>query len=232
MSSIYIKLGYPKQVEEALICSDVVTVTTENLAHHVRKYNTNVHVLPNCIDPDLPQAKKINTPNRRVRFGWIGGVYHLQDIRSKRADFFKFFRDKELGYNAQLCLGGYTLGQDEYKKIEEVMTDNYSLDKDYKEYLLANFIYGTHYMNDKPYKRLYSLDVNNYLRLYNEVDVSLIPLVKNTFNSCKSELKLIEAGMMGKAVICDDVEPYTNHLTEFNKSGTFYERIVELTYNQ
>jgi len=51
-------------------------------------------------------------------------------------------------------------------------------------------------------------DIWHYHNLYNFMDVSLVPLVDNKFNSLKSELKLIEAGFFKKAVICSNVHPY------------------------
>jgi hypothetical protein len=48
----------------------------------------------------------------------------------------------------------------------------------------------------------------SYPQFYNLLDVSLVPLADNTFNSLKSELKLIEAGFFRKAVIVDNVYPY------------------------
>src|SRR3990167_4322442 len=44
--------------------------------------------------------------------------------------------------------------------------------------------------------------------IYNEIDVALVPLKENGFNKCKSELKIVEAGWMKKAVICSDMSPY------------------------
>jgi glycosyltransferase involved in cell wall biosynthesis len=47
---------------------------------------------------------------------------------------------------------------------------------------------------------------------YNFVDVALAPLKETTFNKCKSELKIIEAAAMGKALIASDVYPYNEIL--------------------
>jgi hypothetical protein len=51
-------------------------------------------------------------------------------------------------------------------------------------------------------------DIWSYPQFYNHLDVSLVPLADNKFNSLKSELKLIEAGFFRKAVIVDNVYPY------------------------
>ena len=48
--------------------------------------------------------------------------------------------------------------------------------------------------------------------MYEEVDVALIPMEHGVFNSCKSELKLIEAGWTKCAAIVSDVLPYAPHV--------------------
>lgn len=233
----YKRSGYSKQVDDAIKYSDLIFTTNVWLLNQIKKLNHNVFVIPNSIDTSLPQYKKANIPNRRLRFGWIGGVYHLRDIQLMSADFYKFYNDPECLKNAQLCLGGYTPGQGEYEKIESEMTFNYRLDKDYKDYLLSKSIGMQHYMNDKPYKRLYGKDVENYMKLYNDIDVSLIPLADNLFNSCKSELKMIEAGVMGKACIVAETKPYILAISnknsfKVNKSSSFYDGIKYFLNNR
>ena len=53
-----------------------------------------------------------------------------------------------------------------------------------------------------------NLPVDEYMNLYNETSIALIPLKDNKFNRSKSELKMIEAGWAHKAVVVSDVEPY------------------------
>ena len=59
-------------------------------------------------------------------------------------------------------------------------------------------------------------DIWNYPQFYNYLDVSLVPLEDSKFNSMKSELKMIEAGAFGKAVIVSNVKPYTNVISDKN----------------
>ena len=237
MYEIYKQKNYPKNIEEALKYSDVITTTNVWLQNQIKKINPNVYVVPNCIDGSLPQYKQYESNNKRLRFGWIGGVYHLSDIRLMGADFYKFYKDEQCINEAQLCLGGYTKGQREYRDIEKEMTNNYTLEKTYKEYLLKDANLMTHIMNDKPYKRLYSLGVEKYMRLYNEIDVSLIPLNENLFNACKSELKMIEAGTMGKACIVSEVKPYilccnSKNSLVVNRFNSFFNHIKYFLNNR
>jgi hypothetical protein len=47
-------------------------------------------------------------------------------------------------------------------------------------------------------------------------DVALAPLLPSEFNRCKSNLKMVEAGFAGCALIVSDVAPYSQHLTDKN----------------
>lgn len=45
--------------------------------------------------------------------------------------------------------------------------------------------------------------------MYNNIHVALAPLKENKFNNCKSQLKVIEAAFMKKAIIVSNTSPYT-----------------------
>lgn len=55
-----------------------------------------------------------------------------------------------------------------------------------------------------------SFPLGRYMDAYNEKGISLVPLIGNDFNACKSNLKVLEAGAKGIAVMCSDVLPYAN----------------------
>ena len=59
----------------------------------------------------------------------------------------------------------------------------------------------------------------SYCTHYNDIDVLIVPLDDNKFNSFKSELKLIEAGMMKKAVVASNFGPYQIGTTNFFEKG-------------
>jgi processive 1,2-diacylglycerol beta-glucosyltransferase len=54
------------------------------------------------------------------------------------------------------------------------------------------------------------VNVTKYMRVYEGHQVAVAPLVDNTFNRCKSNLKLLEAGAKGMPLIASPVAPY-NH---------------------
>ena len=216
-----------EQTIEALKLADLVTTTTEDLAKKLKVHNDNVHILPNAINPDEEQWKINETPNELVRFGYIAGVHHVQDVELLVPGILRLWKDRDLHGKFQLCPGGFNLNKDEngkmwmnayYHYVEQCFTDNYKMirDSDYKGYLQGNIPDGNDKTGDKPYRRLWGLDTFNYAKLYDLIDVSLVPLYSTMFSSCKSELKLIEAGFKKKACIVSNVAPYAGIATDEN----------------
>lgn len=196
--------------------ADAVTTTTGTFADIIKEYNQNVTVLPNCINSDEPQFKAVNISSPRLRFGWIGGVFHKTDLEILKPSIEKLYAASNLSGKWQLCLGGFNKNY-EFLEMERILSCNYifkTYDKPYYSYLEQLTPAMEHIAFDKPYRRLWGKDVKHYGQIYNDVDVCLVPLVKNAFNECKSELKLVEAGTMGKCVICSDVKPYNEWIVD------------------
>jgi glycosyltransferase involved in cell wall biosynthesis len=219
----YMASGMRENILESIALSDAVTVTTGLLANMVRNLGLvsgkSVHVLPNAINTNLPQFTSVPPSSGVVRFGYLGSITHEHDVELMRYSFVKLWGDKSLtgvgtGSSFQISLCGYSVydgvkeGQP-YPNMEKVMTGGRvaipSLDE--------NFRFG----ENSPYQRVkYNYDLNTYALAYNLFDVSLAPLENNLFNRCKSELKMIEAGVMGKAIIVSNIYPYTNLITKKN----------------
>ena len=60
-------------------------------------------------------------------------------------------------------------------------------------------------------------DIQEYAKDYQDCGICVIPLQDNVFNSCKSELKMIEAGHFAKPVMVSAIDPYT--LLSTNKNS-------------
>ena len=61
--------------------------------------------------------------------------------------------------------------------------------------------------------------INNYYKHYENIDVLLVPLKVNDFNLVKSQLKVVEAGFAHKAIIANNVGPYTIDLKSMIEKG-------------
>jgi glycosyltransferase involved in cell wall biosynthesis len=206
LTKAYDYYNIPQLIKDNIKAADYVTTTTHALADLINPINDKVMVFPNCVDKTQPQFTIENIPTDRMRFGWIGGVHHRKDIEPLERSFDKLYKS---GMKFQICLGGFNPNQ-EYKAIEKIFTSNYKLDYDYANYLKQFTPLLDHYSNGKPYRRLWAKDVFNYVKMYNEIDVSLVPLRFNQFSACKSELKIVEAAAMGKCVIVSDTPPYNS----------------------
>lgn len=79
---------YSEQMKERIIRSmkaaDEVWVTNKHLASKVKKYNTNIRIIPNAISVPTWQIER--EPSDKVRFGYIGGNHHQIDIRESKID--------------------------------------------------------------------------------------------------------------------------------------------------
>ena len=58
-----------------------VTTTTTLFADEIKKFNKNVVVFPNAINPQEPQFNEPTLESDRIRVGWLGGSSHLHDLQ-------------------------------------------------------------------------------------------------------------------------------------------------------
>jgi len=180
-----------KQTIVSLKYADHITATTSLFATVIQSVNPRVTVLPNAIDPTQPQFQISPTPSSFLRFGWVGGVCHFEDIKLMEEGFTRLNNDENLEDKYQLYLMGFNIGDTTgtYHQYEKIFTTGLQQNRD-------------------TYYRINSSNVFSYAQGYNLFDVALAPLTQNLFNNCKSELKMIEAGFMKKAIVVSDVMPY------------------------
>jgi len=192
--------------------ADVVTCTNEQLAEKIKPINPNVHVIRNTIHKSFQQYTNDKQRSKRLTFGWLGGSFHLRDVALMFNGITKLHRDKSEAGKYQF-LSSYNGDSGEYREIEKVFTCNYCyVSPEYAELLKYNKPVSIHMGLNENYRRLWNVPVTEYGLLYENINVALIPLQHGTFNSMKSELKLVEAGMTGCAAIVSDVMPYSKWL--------------------
>lgn len=232
----------PEKITTNFRLVDYVTTTTEIYASKIRKWNKNVVIFPNGIDPDEEQYQPIKYPSDRIRFGFVMGSSHERDMEQMKGLAGKLcsagLRDKIqivlCGYDLRGTItmvdkDGKTTGQrpiepkeSVWYRYEQNLTENYTLvSPEYKEFL-EQFIPNSQYpgVRDEFYRREWTKDVNNFATHYRNIDVLLAPLDTNSFNEVKSELKFAEAGFTRTAVICSNFGPYTiGSKSIFQKGG-------------
>jgi glycosyltransferase involved in cell wall biosynthesis len=229
-----------EKIMNNLKVSKYVTTTTSIFATEISKFNKNVFVLPNAINPNEPQFQAETLPSERLRFGWLGGSSHLHDLKLLDGTFNSLNPLKEK-FATYLC-GFDTRGtvteinqqtgeqkqrpikpeETVWARYEEIFTGRYNLvDEKQKEFLLK--YKEEDYISDTEpfYTRIWTKPVTSYAANYRWFDVSLAPIKNHIFNRVKSQLKVIEAGFYKKAIIASNVGPYTIDLKHSLKNGEF-----------
>ena len=216
----YKKYGATQMITEAIKNAMFVTCTTPILAKEIEKYNKNVYIIENGIDETQECWQPDYKRTDKLRFGFFQGSTHLEDMREVRQSMNEVWRDKKLKDKFQVVLAGFQAVPGEaslYIGYERMVTDELRhLDPEYQKYLRKCESDGNELYIEHPYFRLWGTHVDEWGYCYNFADVSVIPLIKNRFNRNKSELKLIEAGMKGKAAIVSNVNPYKLLATKDN----------------
>jgi glycosyltransferase involved in cell wall biosynthesis len=224
-----------------LKAADYVTTTTEIFAQEIRKFNKNVVVLPNAIDPSEGQFNQPTPPSDKIRVGWLGGSSHLHDLKLLDGMVSKLspLQDKLQYYVCGFDTRGTVTeinqqtGEQSQRpikpqetvwvKYEEIFTNNYKIiSPEYKTFL-DKFDSLTPYpnVNQENYVRVWTRPVETYAGNYSNFDISLAPIKNHIFNRMKSQLKVIEAGFYKKALIASNVGPYTIDLKHALKNGEF-----------
>ncbi len=229
-----------KKIIANLKVAGYVTTTTKVFADEIMKFNKNVFVLPNAINPNEPQFQAETLPSEKLRFGWLGGSSHLHDLKLLDGTISKLssYKDKFSMYLCGFDVRGTVTeinqqtGEQKQRPIkpeetvwaryEEIFTNKYGMvDPKHKEFLLK-FKEEDYISNDLPfYNRVWTKPVTSYASNYRLFDVSLAPIKNHIFNRVKSQLKVIEAGFYKKAIIASNVGPYTIDLKHSLKNGEF-----------
>lgn len=212
--------GQWKKMVSRFNIADMMTTTTEHLATQVRKYNKNVVVIPNAINPNEKQFKPQMVESEKLRLGFVGGSTHKEDFKLMRGlshhlqnkhpnkiqmvmcGFNKWVKNADTGEKQEV----------EFPKVwmecEHIISGGYyKLSEEYRSYLLRPT--KTPFDGEEgAYKRIWTKPVQKYGTCYNHLDIALAPLVNDTFNRMKSQLKIIEAGFHKKALIASHIAPY------------------------
>ena len=223
-----------------LKAASYVTTTTSIFADEIKKFNKNVVILPNAINPNESQFKQPNEESDRIRIGWLGGSSHLHDLKllegfvSKNSDLKDKVQYVLCGFDTRGTVTEINQQTGERKqraikpeetvwaRYEEIFTNKYSIiDERYKKFLMEFREDENLDVTDQGYRRVWTKPVTTYAMNYSKFDISLAPIKDHIFNRVKSQLKVIEAGFYKKALIASEVGPYTIDLKHSLKNGVF-----------
>jgi glycosyltransferase involved in cell wall biosynthesis len=229
-----------EKIIDSLKRADFVTTTTKVFAEEISKYNKNVVVFPNAINPQEPQFNEPTSESDRLRVGWLGGSSHLADLQLLDSSFAKLSQNTK---DLQMVLCGFDVRgtvteinsqtgehvkrnikpeETVWARYEEIFTQKYKYVSEDFEKTLKKFVQDEHNeFIDESYRRVWTLPVTSYAKNYSKFDVSLAPIKNHVFNRMKSQLKVIEAGFYKKALIASNLGPYTIDLKHCLKNGEF-----------
>ena len=228
-----------KIINNLKVCDYVIT-TTELFAKEIRKFNKNVVVFPNAIDPKEPQFNEPTLPSDKVRVGWLGGSSHLHDLKlldgmvSKLSPLQDKLQYYVCGFDTRGVITEINQSTGEKKQrpikpeetvwvqYEKIFTNDYKIiSPEYKQFL-GKFQEGDYpAIQNENYVRVWTRPVDTYAKNYAKFDISLAPIKNHMFNRMKSQLKVIEAGFYKKALIASNIGPYTIDLKNSFSGGKF-----------
>ena len=181
-------------LEQVVRVAHLVTVSTEPLADAMRRFNDNVHVLPNHIDAALLDVER---PRRdRVVVGWAGGDSHHLDMDMLRPHLKRF-----LERNPSVEL--HTIGWGSQRSPE-----------DFPKWMRKHVVPNPLHTMGVPYRHTgWSPRVEDYYKQI-DFDIGLAPLVPSVFNDSKSHIKALEYAALGIPVIASDEGPYREFVVD------------------
>lgn len=178
---------FKPRIENNLRMADLVTCTNERLAERIRPLNPNVHIFPNAIPFGEHQFTEEKTEDEKIRIFWCGGITHEGDLEILK---YPIRRLSQHANKIKMVIGGY----DDHNKISQYIWDK-----------MVSYFTSSRSL---PYEILKGTTPDQYMNMYKNADIMLIPLLKSDWASCKSNLKILEASVKSIPVICSAVEPY------------------------
>lgn len=199
-------LGSPewKMIPQFIKSCHGMTVTTREIAKRYFKYNQNIALIPNFIDFSLR--------NWNVDVSWEG----VQPTFTTKP----IPRPEEYGNDIIIQYQGGSSHGDDIKVMGPDLA--YILKKydNVKLSLYSNFNLVEKFIEEfkLPKDKVLTMPAKHFLDHPTGMfgcDIQLAPVVSNQFNLAKSNLKILEAGAAGCAVVASNVGPYAEFNAEF-----------------
>lgn len=189
--------GIADNINKNIRIADAVTVTTEHLAELVRPLNPNVHVIPNYLPAWLLQHERPRQAGR-VTIGWGGSQTHGMDLAEVGAQLRLYL--ERAPKHVELHVMGEPTPPPRRRGVTRPhtpWTEQYRIPEQRIRWTPWNTV------------------VADYWRAI-DYDIMLAPLRPHPFNRSKSNLRVLEAAILGIPVIATDYGPYA----EFVDHGT------------
>jgi glycosyltransferase involved in cell wall biosynthesis len=179
--------------------ADMVITTNGVLADKIKEYNSWIQIIPNALPFDKGQftPRKSGELFRVTRFIYVAGASHAHDTMIMHDPLYMLNRARFSNEETyEICLAG-------------IDAKNRYSEKQW-EYMISIMSLNGKMSGNGHYKQMPSHPVTDYMKLYDYSDVAIAPLQDYEFNTCKSNLKVLEAGAKGIAIITSEIHPYLN----------------------
>lgn len=197
------KIG--ERIIESCKHADAVFVTNELLKNVYGEINKNIFIVPNALPYDNEPFITKKIESERLRFLYVAGSTHYNDLKSIRGLFQRLGSDGDFKKKANFTLCGYNNPTNSKENAWTYMENICKM--------------------SNSYARRKTLTLDKYMEHYNHGDIAIAPLENTFFNNCKSNLKFIEASSMKKPFICSDVLPFT--IDKENKGIIFCDKVQD-----
>jgi len=194
---------------------DEITVTCNYMKEYYSQYCNNITVIPNY----MPKS-------------WSDRLYDENNLYKNYDKHVKKRRKPRVLYSASgahFDTTGYNKYHDDFSHVNNVIRATVNdiqwvflgaFPMPLKDLVLSGKI-EFHQWTMLPYYNQKIADL--------QINVSIAPLMDNTFNRCKSDLKLIEPAAIGIPAICQDIVTYKNSPWKFSTGDDLIDQIKSLT---
>lgn len=207
------------QIKWTIEQADAIWCVSDKLMYSIMEFNpfwryAIPKVIPNAIDFNQPQFNIQRRKQEKYTIGYVAGSSHHKDIDLLYRPLSNLLTQS----NYNLLVAGYSTQP-------EAQT--------YWNYVTGVFTTGGN-LEPNRFKKIEYINPYNYALSYNLCDLVLAPLSNDLFNRCKSSIKVLEAGAFNLPIICSNIEPYKEFISQglvYSSSGNWDGRIKDLIKN-
>lgn len=219
---------YLHQISVLAKNADVVTVTGSPLLEEYSKFNENISVLPNCVDP---AEWKLRKPKKKLQIGWTGTISHISDLLL----ITDVIRDLQKERDFDFTIFG--LINKTWKDYVQELKDGNEAAKKQRPQLrdaewYTKLLQLDRALKEIKWKHIPFVPIDKYRETLSKLsfDIGLCPLEENKFNSCKSAIKFYEYAMVGTVTLASNVLPYAGEVnyTAKNRYDKWYRKLKAL----
>lgn len=164
--------------------ADGVIVSTTPLAERMRKFNSNIQIVPNQLDERLFARERTPPKHSKLRFGYMGTFSHLEDLLMILEPLRAFLTRWKDQVEFEI------LGISEYMRFKAIFDG-----------LPVKY----HHLNKRD---IHYHGFVKWMHKHIAWDFAIAPLARTPFNDGKSDLKILDYGIFGIPGIFSDVPSY------------------------